>query len=226
VNKQKRLLVLASGSPRRRELLGIGGFMFSVIRTDVDETPLPNENPRDYTLRVSEKKAAAALQFIEGEPLVVAADTTVAYQNKIYGKPYHAHHAEQMLKELRGRTHQVHTAIVVMDARTKEFDCEVATTDVPMRYYTDEEIAKYIASGDPFDKAGSYAIQNTAFRPVNVRTGCYANVIGLPLCHLVKILQRMDFPIQHDVPFLCQNQHEYECGVFTNILRTQDAVTE
>ena len=88
-----------------------------------------------------------------------------------------------------------------------------------MRDYSDEEIAVYIASGDPFDKAGSYAIQHPIFRPVSTRTGCYANVVGLPLCHVLKVLRRMNIPTPQDVPFLCQNTHDYECGVFSSILR-------
>ncbi len=89
-----------------------------------------------------------------------------------------------------------------------------------MRHYTDAEIAAYVASGDPFDKAGGYAIQHAGFHPVEVRTGCYANVVGLPLCHLLRALRRLDVQVMQDVPYLCQAAHEYECGVFSSILRT------
>ncbi len=215
----KRLLVLASGSPRRRELLGIAGFMFSVVKVRIDESPHPQENPRAYALRVAQDKAHAARHLTQGEPIILSADTTVDDRGEILGKPQNATDAERMLNQLRGRTHQVHTALAVLDTRTNRLETELSTTDVPMRAYSDEEIAAYIASGDPFDKAGSYAIQHPLFHPVEIRTGCYANVIGLPLCHFFKILRRMELAPPQDVPFLCQSAHDYECGVFANILR-------
>ncbi|KAB2905060.1 MAG: septum formation protein Maf [Anaerolineae bacterium] len=214
-----RLIYLASSSPRRRELLGIAGFMFSTIKVDVDESVYPNEFPPEYTQRVSLMKAEAAERLIKGDPLILSADTTVADGTQMLGKPLNAQEAEQMLKRLRGRTHQVYTAVTVLDVATGRIEQEVAETDVPMRNYTDTEILTYITSGDPFDKAGGYAIQNSAFHPVKTRTGCYANVIGLPLCHLLKILRRIDIPVEQDIPYLCQTAHDYKCGVFTSILR-------
>jgi septum formation protein len=216
----KRLFVLASRSPRRRELLGLAGFMFSAMSVDLDETPYPDENPRQYTLRLSQEKAQAAVEHVQGQPIIIAADTTVADRGDILGKPDNPAQAEDMLMRLRGRTHQVYTAVSVLDTLTNQMDSEVCCTDVPMRDYSDNEIAVYVSSGDPFDKAGSYAIQHEGFHPVATRTGCYANVIGLPLCHLLKILRRMDIPLKQDIPFLCQTAHDYECGVFTSILRT------
>ena len=215
----KLLLVLASSSPRRRTLLGIAEFMFGTVNVEVDEAALPNEHPCDYVKRVSKLKAEAAVGLVSGKPLILAADTTVADGKDILGKPLHAAEAEATLKRLRGKTHQVHTALAVLNTRTGQFEQETATTDVPMRDYTDQEIAAYIASGDPFDKAGSYAIQHPTFRPVATRTGCYANVVGLPLCHLLKILRRMNLPASQDVPFRCQSTHDYQCGVFSSILR-------
>lgn len=215
----KRLLVLASTSPRRRELLGIAGFTFSTLKVTVDETPLADEAPRDYTQRVSLLKAQAALPLVKGDPIVLAADTTVVDGEKIMGKPMHFREAEGMLRQLRGRTHQVYTAITVIDVDTSSIAQDVSVTDVPMRNYSDEEIAKYVASGDPFDKAGSYAIQNQDFRPVLTRTGCYANVIGLPLCHLLRTLRRINIDTHQDIPYLCQTGLNYECGVFTNVLK-------
>lgn len=214
-----RLIYLASSSPRRRELLGIAGFMFSTIKVDVDESVYPNEFPPEYTLRVSLMKAEAAARLVKGDPLILSADTTVVDGTQMLGKPLNAQEAEQMLKQLRGRTHQVYTAVTVLDVATGRIEQEVAETDVPMRHYTDTEILTYITSGDPFDKAGGYAIQNSAFHPVKTRTGCYANVIGLPLCHLLKILRRIDIPVEQDIPYLCQTAHDYKCGVFTSILR-------
>lgn len=215
---KKQVIALASRSPRRRELLSIAGFMFNTISIDVDETPLPNESVTEYTLRVSAAKARAAVPLVRGDALILAADTTV-YDGKIIGKPDTAADAEKMLKNLRERTHQVYTAISVLDPKNDRLEQEIAETDVPMRDYSDEEIGAYIQSGDPLDKAGAYGIQNALFHPAETRTGCYANVIGLPLCHLLKILRRMDQTVEQDIPYLCQNAHDYQCGVFTAILR-------
>jgi septum formation protein len=214
----RRLFVLASSSPRRRELLGIGGFMFSTVRVDVDESVLPDEAPRDYVRRVSILKARSAPPLLQGTPLVIAADTVVVDEGDILGKPQSVQQAEDMLKQLRGRSHQVMTGLAVLDMVTGRIETETATTDVPMREYTDEEIAAYISTGDPFDKAGGYAIQNEVFRPAKTRTGCYANVVGLPLCHLLKVLRRMEVHVPQDIPYLCQTAHDYECGVFSTIL--------
>lgn len=193
--------------------------MFNTVKIDVDESPLPDEEPCPYVLRLSRSKAQAATDLVRGQPLIVAADTTVADDGEILGKPLDPAAAEQILKQLRGRTHQVHTAVSVLNTATGQLEQEIASTDVPMRDYSDQEIADYIATGDPFDKAGGYAIQHPGFHPVETRTGCYANVIGLPLCHLLKILRRMEIPVTQDIPFLCQSAHEYECGVFNSILR-------
>jgi MAF protein len=218
----KHLFILASSSPRRRELLSLAGFMFNTVKIDVDESPLPDEEPSPYVLRLSRSKAQAATGLVLGAPrtpLIVAADTTVADNGEILGKPPNAEAAERVLKQLRGRTHQVHTAIAVLNTANGQLEQEIASTDVPMRDYSDQEIADYIATGDPFDKAGGYAIQHPGFHPVETRTGCYANVVGLPLCHLLKILRRMEISVAQDIPFLCQSAHEYECGVFNSILR-------
>lgn len=193
--------------------------MFSTVKVNVDESVFANEAPPAYALRVSRLKAEAAYPLVKGQPLILSADTTVVDRGNILGKPLNAQEAETTLMRLRGRTHQVYTAITVLDVASGRLEQEIAETDVPMRNYSDEEIMAYIASGDPFDKAGSYAIQNRAFRPVRTRTGCYANVIGLPLCHLFRVLRRMEIPVEQDIPYRCQTAHDYKCGVFTSILR-------
>jgi len=114
--------------------------------------------------------------------------------------------------------HQVYTALTLVDAATGRRVTEVAVTNVPMRDYTDDEIDAYIASGDPFDKAGSYAIQNTSFHPAESLRGCYANVMGLPLCHLLRALRAFSVVPQADVPLLCQHQLQYDCDVTGDIL--------
>jgi septum formation protein len=223
-----RQLILASRSPRRHELLGLTGLPFDVITADIDETPLNGESARDYTIRLSQKKARAVVSVIQdsmgSDALVLAADTTVADGNAILGKPADPAEARSMLRQLRGRAHQVHTALTVIDAATGQGLTEVAATNVPMRDYSDDEIEAYIASGDPFDKAGSYAIQNAEFDPVPSLSGCYANVMGLPLCHMVRALRAFGIvpdPTANAVPARCQHHTSYVCDVFYQILAGQ-----
>ena len=214
-----RSIILASGSPRRRELLTLAGLTFTVQTADIDETPQPSETARDYTLRLSREKAAAVAERISpGGPVIIAADTTVADGDDILGKPGDAAEARTMLQRLRGRAHQVYTAVTLFDTQNGASHTEFAVTDVPMRAYTDAEIDAYIASGDPFDKAGGYAIQHAAFHPAVLQHGCYANVVGLPLCHLLRLLRRAQIEPPRDVPMACQQHHAYECDVTAEIL--------
>lgn len=185
-------LILASGSPRRRELLARLGWAFAVIRPDIDETPLPAESPDKYVARLSREKAAAGRALIttdswDDPTWIIAADTTVALGPDILGKPTDVAEATTMLQRLRGQTHVVFTGITVVRVDTGLVKTSVAATEVCMRYYADDEIARYVASGDPYDKAGSYAIQHEFFRPVERINGCYANVMGLPLCALYSL---------------------------------------
>ena len=209
--------VLASGSPRRREMIGALGLPVRVTRVEIDETPRADEEARAYTLRLSREKAAAAAREFP-DALILAADTTVADDGAILGKPRDKAEAWAMLRRLRGRTHQVYTALTLWEPRSGRRVSEVARTDVPMRDYTDAEIAAYIASGDPFDKAGGYAIQHAEFRPVTLRSGCYANVMGLPLCHLVRALRAFGVAVSVDVPALCRERFGYTCDVAERIL--------
>lgn len=214
----KSVLTLASSSPRRRQLLSFGGWMFHVAPVDIDETPLPGEAPLPYVLRMARTKAIYAGRSLKPGGLAVAADTTVADGGDILGKPQDAEEATQMLRRLRGRVHQVHTAIAVIRDQETEPLIDVCTTDVPMRMYTDAEIADYIASGDPFDKAGGYAIQHAGFHPAEHLTGCYANVVGLPVCHLVRTLRRRRIAPQGDVPAGCLSELHFDCQVYPEIL--------
>jgi predicted house-cleaning NTP pyrophosphatase (Maf/HAM1 superfamily) len=127
-----------------------------------------------------------------------------------------------MLRALRGRTHQVYTAIALMDVSRHAGQplSDLATTEVPMRNYADDEIAAYIASGDPLDKAGAYAIQHDGFHPVAELRGCFANVMGLPLCHLARALRAMKVEPIADVPTVCQSYLRYRCPVFADILQS------
>ena len=182
-------IVLASSSPRRRELFALLGLPFQAVDPQVDETPLAGENPKSTALRLASAKAQEAA-ISHPEAIIVAADTLVILGEKILGKPKDGDEALAVLEALRGKKHRVISAVIVLDAATREKTEEVADTQVWMRDYSEEEMARYIGRGEPFDKAGGYAIQDKEFRPVARVEGCYANVMGLPLCHLYIALKR------------------------------------
>lgn len=204
-------LILASGSPRRRELLSAMGASFEVITSNVDETPQPGEIPYDYAERLAREKAAAvAARLPADEPWVVlAADTVVVapkdsvvgieVQGDLLEKPADADEARDMLLRLRGQRHTVCTAVVAFSGGTldERLVSRRAFTQVHMRDYSDTEMEAYIASGDPFDKAGGYAIQNEDFRPVERIEGCYNNVVGLPLNVVKWALAQVEWPGAH-----------------------------
>jgi septum formation protein len=210
--------VLASNSPRRRQLFGLGNWDFTVIVADVDETPLANETPREYVLRLARAKALAIQPKAESDALIVGSDTTVVDGDVILGKPEDLQDAERMLKQLRGRIHQVFTGVAILRASDGTMFTELSITDVPMRNYSDDEIRAYIQSGDPLDKAGAYAIQHPDFQPVESMQGCYASVMGLPMCHVLRALQKFDVSPAADVPAACQSLLNYQCPVSSAIL--------
>ena len=216
--KQQLTIILASNSPRRRELLGLAGWAFEIIPADVDETPHEGEPADKYVYRLAQEKAAAvAAGRGQGADFVIAADTTVADRGKILGKPQDEAEAQAMLQSLRGRTHQVYTAVSICRPQTGESLTELAATDVPMRTYSQAEMDAYIASGDPFDKAGGYAIQHSGFSPVSHLSGCYANVVGLPLCHLMRALKKLGLTPQTDIPAACQKKLSYDCTIYPQV---------
>jgi MAF protein len=187
-------VLLASSSPRRRHLLGLGRWNFTVAAPEVDETPRPNEPPREYVLRLAEWKARAAARFATSEGIVLAADTTVVDGGEIRGKPADRDDARSVLRRLRARTHHVFTGIAALRLADQLLLTDVCQTAVPMRNYSDIEIDRYVESGDPLDKAGSYAIHHPVFKPVDGLAGCYASVMGLPICHVMRILRQLDAP--------------------------------
>ncbi len=209
-------LVLASNSPRRRQLLALGNWTFNVIVADVDESVRVNESPADYVLRLAETKARAITA--PADQIILAADTTVVDGNDILGKPQDNAEASAMLTRLRGRTHQVYTGVALLRLSDGLLLKELSVTDVPMRNYSDEEIHAYVQTGDPLDKAGAYAIQHPRFKPVATMSGCYAGVMGLPMCHVVRMLRKMDVAPNADVPVKCQTLLEYQCPVSAAIL--------
>jgi septum formation protein len=193
-------LILASSSPRRRALIASLGQPFDIVKPDIDEDIRRGETPLDYVSRLSREKAAAVLKHLSTtgqrkavEVMVLAADTIVLSADTIgveqdgglLGKPRDMDEAWDMLKRLRDQPHEVYTAFTLHGSGDEHpFWTERVRTLVIMRPYSDEEIAAYIATGDPFDKAGGYAIQHAGFHPVARIDGCYNNVVGLPLCRV------------------------------------------
>ncbi len=212
-------IVLASTSPRRRELIALGNWSFTVSASDVDESDRAGEPAADYVLRLAEDKArVAARQAASGE-IVVAADTTVVDRGQVLGKPRDAADAVVMLKQLRGHAHQVYTGLAVLNTTSGQLAKDLCVTSVPMRDYGDAEIERYVATGDPLDKAGAYAIQHSEFHPVSSLSGCFASVMGLPLCHLLRSLEKLGLPQDNEVPTRCQLHLKYGCPVTVAILR-------
>lgn len=181
-------LVLASASPRRSELLTTAGFRFSVDAADVDESPLPGENPERYVLRVARDKAqAVAARRRDSGELVLAADTTVAVDGEILAKPDNELDAVRMLRLLAGRVHDVFTGVVLMGAG-RELS-EVVPTRVRLLPLTMDEIHWYVRSGEPMGKAGAYGIQGRAARFVDWIEGSWSNVVGLPVATVYRLLK-------------------------------------
>jgi septum formation protein len=188
------MLVLASASPRRRELLAQAGFAFSVRPARILEDPRANEDPIAYVTRLAREKANAVFREISSEEsappqVVLGADTTVTVDNHILGKPADASDAARMLRLLSGRTHLVITGVAVVTPRSAEVAAEV--TAVRFLTLCDREIEDYIATGEPMDKAGAYAIQGRAARWIPRIEGCYFNVVGLPLALVASMLESL-----------------------------------
>lgn len=189
-------LVLASGSPRRRELLQGLGIPFELLPANIDESVHPREPSRLYVERLARNKAAVVARHVPGA-LVLAADTSVVLGDEILGKPKDAAQAAEMLRALAGKTHEVLTGVAL--AGTADRCCVVATS-VHFRPLTDQEIAWYVASGEPMDKAGGYAIQGKAGAFVRAIEGSYSNVVGLPLVETLALLREAGCPMPWSAP--------------------------
>jgi septum formation protein len=193
------MLVLASASPRRRELLAQAGFTFEVRPADVDETLRPGEDPIAYVVRLAREKAQAVYKDLEPQGtgaeekapadqlIVLGADTTVVVDGQILGKPSDKKDAARMLRLLSGRTHRVITGVAVVTTARTEVAAEV--TAVKFLALSEDEIAAYIATGEPMDKAGAYAIQGRAAKWIPRIAGDYFNVVGLPLALVSAMLE-------------------------------------
>ncbi len=185
------LLVLASASPRRRQLLEMLGIPFRVVLSDVDETWHTSELPERFVVRVARAKAVAVAAREPGE-LVLAADTTVVLRGEIFGKPGTPAEAAAMLARLQGRTHQVMTAVAVAQRDRVEHDVDV--TDVTFRRLSGAMIADYVATGEPMDKAGAYAIQGRGAALIEGIRGDFFSVMGLPVRLALELLERFGVP--------------------------------
>jgi MAF protein len=203
-------------------LLAFGDWTFGVAAPEVDETPLPNEPPRDYVVRLAETKARVAADAATTGQLVLAADTTVVDAGRILGKPQDEAGARLVLRQLRGLTHEVLTGIAALRPKDGRMVTDVCATAVPMRNYSEAEIEEYVQSGDPLDKAGSYAIHDPVFDPVRGLTGCYASVMGLPMCHVSRLLQRLEVAASPEIPARCQAELRYDCPISEAVLRGDD----
>lgn len=184
-------LILASSSPRRAEILRDAGFSFSVMAAAVDETPSPGESPDALVQRLANDKAEFAAARAAGPAIVLAADTVVTLDGRMFGKPRSAEDARQTLEILSGRTHAVMTGVTLIRVPGGERSSFVESTLVHFAQLSTEEIARYLATEEPYDKAGAYAIQGRAGRYIPRIEGDYFNVVGLPLARVTQALAEL-----------------------------------
>jgi septum formation protein len=186
--KMKPAIVLASGSPRRREILTSLGLDFRVIPGNASEDLDEGISPEVAVSELSRRKAMAVASGLSEETLIIGSDTVIANDGRILGKPQDDDDAFRMLSNLRGATHQVLTGVTVLDTASGRSETKVVSTAVTMRNYTDEEISAYVATGEPRDKAGSYAIQGLGKSMVQEIAGSFDNVVGMPSSALLELL--------------------------------------
>jgi septum formation protein len=184
-------LILASSSPRRAEILHDAGISFTVISSAVDETPYANETPQQLVQRLADAKADLVAARAVGASIIIAADTVVVIDQQILGKPRSTDEARRMLQALSGRTHSVITGVSLLRLPEMERRQFVETTLVHFAHLTSDDLSRYLATGEPFDKAGAYAIQGHAGRYIPRIEGCYFNVVGLPVAHLMTALREL-----------------------------------
>jgi septum formation protein len=192
----ERNLILASSSPRRKQLLTQAGYRFEVIPANIPEHRLPKEEPGAFVTRLAREKARFVFDNLAragkaGELLVLGADTIVVAPDEVLGKPVDDEDAARMLRLLSGRTHQVVTGVCLISNQATEVAAE--TTSVTMGELAEAEIAAYIATGEPMDKAGAYAIQGYAARWIPRIEGCYFNVVGLPIARVAGMIDRQNW---------------------------------
>lgn len=186
-------LILASASPRRAEILRGAGYAFTVVSSAIDETPIPGEPAETMVQRLADAKAELVAARSVGPAIVIAADTAVQIGTQILGKPRTTEDARQMLQSLSGMTHSVITGVTLIRLPDVERRSFVEATQVHFATLTADEVDEYLATGEPFDKAGGYAIQGRAGRFIPRIEGCYFNVVGLPLARLARELTELGY---------------------------------
>ena len=186
-----RKIILASSSPRRKELLQSVGIKFKIIAPLSDESLLGSENPRDYVSRLASEKAISVSENCDGDFLVIGADTIVVVEDEILGKPLNPEDASRMLNRISGRVHHVLTAFCVASPKNTILHSEVVDTLVTVKTLEPDEIEGYIKTGEPIDKAGAYGIQGIGAFMVKRIEGSYTNVVGLPLVEVLEALKKL-----------------------------------
>ena len=194
-----RPLILASGSPRRRELLGALGLSFEVVVSDTPEPLDPSLSPESQALALAARKSRAVAAGAPGA-LVLGADTIVVLNGEMLGKPRDDDDAFRMLRGLSGHDHQVITGVALVDVGSSIEVASAASTTVRFRRLSDDDIARYVASGEPRDKAGGYAIQGLGATLIAGFDGCFTNVVGLPLCETSRLLEAAGLPLSASEP--------------------------
>ncbi len=212
-------VVLASASPRRQALMRLTGWPAVVHPVEVRESPLPGEAAGELAARLAAEKARRAAQDFEAGAVVVGADTVVADATRLLGKPRDEAEALRMLMALQGREHQVVSSLALVTG--DRMIQEACSTEVHMRSLELAAAQAYVESGRPMDKAGAYGIQDREFDLVDMAAmrGCFANVMGFPICHFVRAMGRLGIRPPNDVPIACQRYTRYDCPVYQSILR-------
>jgi MAF protein len=215
---------LASNSPRRREMLAWVNWDLEASAANIDESRHPEESAQEYVLRLAVEKANYPIPGAGSDDIIIAADTIVVLDKEILGKPTDEKEAYEMLSQLRAHEHWVMTAIAVRSnsTGTEHVHQDICRTRVQMREYADEEIKHYIASGDPMDKAGAYAIQNISFHPAVDFNGCFASVMGIPLCHLERTLQKSSIYKPSGLALICQKHLKYNCSITGRVMAGEE----
>lgn len=219
LNAQPSIL-LASASPRRRSLLALLGWGFSSLSLPVTEKRAQGETPASMATRLALEKAQKVAEKLPDTRLILGADTIVVKDDRVLGKPSSRDEARGILKELRDGWHMVITGIAIIDQRRGRVITDSCISHVPMREYSDGELESYLDSGSPMDKAGAYGIQDADFHPVPLEKlkGCYANVMGLPLCLVMEALHELEIEPPFDATHGCTKENVAECAVYPMIV--------
>lgn len=185
---------------------------------NIDESRHSEKSVQEYVLRLAAEKVGNPIPRAGSDDIIIAADTIVVLDEEVLGKPTDEREAFEMLSQLRAREHWVMTAIAVRSGGTEYVHQDICHTRVRMREYADEEIKQYIASGDPMDKAGAYAIQSAIFHPAVEFNGCFASVMGMPLCHLERTLLKFSIYKPSGLALICKNHLKYNCSITDRVM--------